>query len=212
MSDQPKIPPRKPWVGSAFRSNKNGLLIVGESHVWNQEDRDNPEMTNITIESVIRGKKIGFFTRIEAAVRGVASENVQPEHFWHQHAFANFCQGAFPEDGTRPPSMVAEMFQRGVDTFPTILRDVNPKRMLVFSAEVWNRFDEWDPIRWYGKRRISHEGRRFDSGYLTDVDGQFHVYCTWLPSASAPDWGRPTRWTPLVREFLSRDLEPPPTS
>lgn len=210
--DRPNKPIREPWIGSDFRSNRNGLFIVGESHYWDQDDRDDPQMTLKTMNSVFNGRRYRFFTLAEAAIRGVEPADVQPNDFWTTHAFANFCQGAFPAAGVNPPQMRAEMFRRGVETFPAVLRYVNPKRMLVFSTQVWNQFEKFETIRWRSEAPIKHEGNEIDNGYLTDVDGQFHVYCTWLPHPGARRWNPPIRWTPLINEFLSRDLQKPPTS
>ena len=104
------------------------------------------------------------------------------------------------------------MCTRGVETFPQVLTKVNSKRMLVVSKKVWDKFNKWNTIRWTGKDSIIHENQSVDTGYLTDIDGQFHVYCTWIPHASALGWGNPMRWAPLIQEFMSRDLDPPPTS
>lgn len=212
MLERTDKPIRDPWIGPEYNSNQNGLFIVGESHYWDQDDRDNPDMTNMVIKSVISGTRLAFFTKIEAAVRGVESMRSEPEAFWRKHAFANFYQGAFPLARTRPPGMEKEMCTRGVETFPQVLTKVNSKRMLVVSKKVWDKFNKWNTIRWTGKDSIIHENQSVDTGYLTDIDGQFHVYCTWIPHASALGWGNPMRWAPLIQEFMSRDLDPPPTS
>lgn len=210
MFDKLGRPIREPWIGQQFNPKEDGLFIVGESHYWEQSDRDNPEMTNIVLESVVNGQRFAFFTKIESAIRGVESTRVVPGDFWPRHAFANFCQGAFPLAGRKPPGMKKEMFDRGIETFPSILQKVKPKRMLVFSTEVWNNFDKFQTIRWYSKDPIVHNGKKIDNGYLTDVDEGFHVYCTWLPHPNARNWGASTGWTPFIQEFLNRDLDPYP--
>lgn len=205
---------RKPWIGrhygeKDFDAKSVGpkrLLVVGESFFGFPEDRDNPDLNIMVVESVMSGTRLPFFTKIEAAIRGCSSQEIDPGSFWEQVAFANFYQGAFPSPREKPREMERAMLKAGIRTFPTLLANLEPSRMLVFSSKVWNNLDKFADVDWTSTEPLIRDGKEIDNGYLTARDQSFKVYCTWIPHPAAPGWGQPARWTPVIREFMDRKL------
>lgn len=201
----PDAPIRKPWLGERWEQNR--LLILGESHYhYPGEDPDDVEKTIETVRTIIDGRSLPFFTALERAVTGASRDAVDPADFYQTVAFANFCQGsADGAAGAKTP----EMWRRGIDALPIILREIKPKRMLVFSAESWRRFSRLDGLTWRHERNIELGGYSEDTGFLESPDGVVKVYCMNVGHPSGWKWhgDGPDGWHPFIADFLKHPTE-----
>ena len=190
---------RTPWLGE--QREQTNLLVLGESHYcYEGDDPYDPTLTVRVVQDVMDGKRLRFFTAVERAVTGGAHGQTDPARFFPTISFANFCQGCVDGSTGRPDEA---MWQSGIDTLPTTLRNVAPRRMLVFSSESWKRFERLENMTWQHVRDIEHDGHVQDTGFLTSADGGTRVYCMNIGHPAGRGWGDAGWWHLFVSDFLS---------
>ena len=197
---------RKPWEGNKFHRGE-GLLLLGESFYWSADRSDDPDLTVEIIELIASElERLPHFTRIERAVTGCAVGETNPAAFWQTVAYANFCQGAVPDAGTRP---TREMWASGVRTLPFLLGMLKPRRMVVFGKGVWFQFSKLEGLDWEARTGdpIMHEDKELETGYLLGEGGALRVHCMGIPHPASFGWGDPLRWHSAIKPFLDKPLQ-----
>lgn len=196
---------RKPWVGDLYGSQ--GLLLLGESHYWSVDRCDDLDITVEVVKLIASGaERKRHFTNIERAVTGCAVGQTDPAKFWQTVTYANFCQGAVSDAGTRP---TRDMWDAGVRTFPFLLGMLKPGRMVVFGSEVWSKFSRLEGLDWQARtgNPVMHEGNECETGYLLGKGGAFRVHCMGIPHPASFGWGDPLRWHLAIKQFLDKPLQ-----
>ncbi len=153
------------------------------------------------VREVIDGARIRFFTAVERAVTGRARGETRPAEFWPTVAFANFCQGAADGPaGIKTP----DMWRRGIDALPTVLDELRPRHMLLFSTASWRRLHRLRGLTFRPDRTITLGGRTRDVCLLKRDDGAVRVRCMNLGHSNSRNWGSASDWHPFVAAFLDR--------
>jgi hypothetical protein len=187
--------PRSPWIGNRFDETK--LLIIGESHYWDERDDDDPTITTWVVERVTEGERPRFFTQVETAMKGCGYADVNPAQFWPTVSFANFCQGV-TEKGKTPDK---KMWDDGARVLHKVLDDVKPERMLFFSKQAWNHTKDMTGLRWEDGP-FMFNGEQIDAGYFISERTGLRVYSSFIRHPGSRGWGEGRRWTPRIRQFL----------
>ena len=122
-----------PWLGPDY-AESGRLLVLGESH-YSTTDRDERGLTRRVVKDYVDGKWTHRFWTLLA--RTIAGTHLAPEGcraLWNRVAFYNFVQVAVSGPRVRP---TVEMWRGGSAPFQQVLRDLEPKRILVVGREVW---------------------------------------------------------------------------
>ena len=97
-----------PWVGKEYDNQKLKLLIVGESHYYNDEEHRKEQQGNESFTSVLlqqyldikelrndRGRWTKFYTNTYnslAHLLDISPHNTKPSEFWNKVVFYNYIQ------------------------------------------------------------------------------------------------------------------------
>lgn len=124
----------KPWIGQEYIKGE-GLLILGESHYEEKIHCRDEEYTIDSIKEVIKGKRVGFFTKIAKTVLGQTDDLSMDEigKFWNQVIYYNFIQEFLnePREAPQPKS-----WENGVEPFNSVIKKYAPRRVLLLGKQL----------------------------------------------------------------------------
>lgn len=174
----------EPWVGNSFGVGPVGskrLLILGEAHYSDQAADDRPSLTKELVGDVRNGRRsISFFTKLGSLLTSIDPHNPDPRGIWDQVAFYNFIQGfAASEARVRP---TPAMWEAGLGPFSTVLRGMQPNRVLVTGIDLWNALSQQFMPGWMSVRAHEDDSQPvFSWSSATDTP----IRATWIEHPSS---------------------------
>lgn len=187
----------KPWIPELYNSldNKYGkLLLLGESHIGNDDNKNNREFTFNVIEDVIGGDRRKDYKHF-TFLGNLLTPNDRTTTF-ENCAFANLIQDVFP--GPRiPPNQ--QQISSISPAFWNLLNITKPNKVIITSSRIWNNWMPNNDSRSYHIGELTANSQRSTiwkyeyNGGVCEAIGIHH------PSAR-----NFYSWRPLVQEFLKR--------
>lgn len=193
-------PEHLPWCGSAYRTMRLRLLLLGKAHYGVQPSDDSPEFTRELIQKVRDGHvREPFFTKTSALVAEASELPSQPtSEFWNKIAFLNYVPvtvGSGVHDAPTPT-----MWRRGNSRLLEILEDLRPTHVLSLGKEQWNR------IRTLGDLK-SAPVRQTEAGLIHIWRSDARAIVATPIAHPTASFGFSTRdWVKHVQTFLSKEL------
>ena len=143
----------KPFIGKEYQKEDFKILILGESHYFNDEDfsaylNKEKRIESITINVVNRFlnyKKTGAqkeswmktYTTFSNVFAGKKQSNIETINFWEKCSFYNYVQA--PTKGTRISPMKEE-FNLSVDALNAVVEEIKPDLIFFWGNRLWNNF------------------------------------------------------------------------
>jgi len=201
----------KPWVGRQYGPASRWripVLIVGESHYeWLPERWRNGDLMPVTttqkmVEEISQeAYRHAHWTKIAIALTG---ENPWPRsadgpmgHFWHSVAYYNYIQEGVGLDNGQQPT--AEMFSQSSEGFTSVLADLAPGLVIIFSFRVWNAIA---PLLGSSGTVINSVG---DLGYYGKFENQAcSSVVLAVPHPRAPAFRNARNWHSTICQFIDR--------
>lgn len=160
----------KPWVGKGYDNQKLKLLIVGESHYYNDEEHRKEQQGNESFTSVLvqqyldikelngRGKWTRFYTNTYnslAHLLDINSHNTKPSEFWNKVVFYNYIQEFLSGVGADiyPLYINNDVYK---EALYKVIADCNPDYVILLSdrlARLW-RYEKCGISKDLGKKFI----------------------------------------------------------
>lgn len=185
-----------PWVGARYLEAGKRLLILGESH-YSDEELDRHATIDLT-QQYVDGWNHRFWTNLMQIVRGRAHWEIERGEFWAELAFYNYIQETVGDSPGIAPSDA--MFAAAKEPFQTVLERLQPHRILVLSARLWDRLapeGEAGPALAFG-------GQVRDTLVYRHAGGT--ALASWIPHPSRIGWNT---WHPLVPALLGMEAQLP---
>lgn len=172
----------KPWVGKNYM--KGGLLILGESHYEEDIKYRNEKYTIESIEEVLKGKRVRFFTKIAKTVLDKPGDlsKEEVEKIWNHVIYYNFVQEFLSTSRKEP---LPKSWENGAEPFKSVIKKYAPRKVLLLGKRLTKH------LLYIGLIEGSEEKYK-----VTCLDGIVAV------SIYHPSCGgfSPTRWSGVLRE------------
>jgi hypothetical protein len=165
-----------PWVGENYNSQQKKIMILGESHYWDDEFWDGE--TKFVVEDYLKKKELRFFTSLtKICLDKTKLTREEKNDFWHSVLFYNYIPENLGKQGDRPSK---EQFQKGFEPFKKILNEYKPNYILVCGKQLWDNippeFGEEEGQKYYfwwfpiegGKKAMAaciYHPSRYPKGY-----------------------------------------------
>jgi len=185
----------KPWIPDLYNSNhaKYGkLLLLGESHIGNEEIKNNSDFTINVIKEVIDGNRCRdyrHFTFLGNLItpddRAITFKNC---------AYANLIQDVFSDARVAPSSGQFATIQ---PAFWKILNMTKPEKVIITSSRIWHNWMPDDDSR----SRLIGEVRANDK-HSTIWEYQYGSGSCEAIGIHHPSAMKFYSWRPLVQKFL----------
>lgn len=185
-----------PWVGARYLEQEKRLLILGESH-YSEDELDRHATIDFT-QHYIDGWRHRFWTILMQIVRGQPHWEIDSGDFWADFAFYNYVQEVVGDSPGIAPTEA--MFAAAKEPFQTVLERLQPHRILVLSARLWDRLapeGEAGPALAFG-------GQVRDTLVYRHAGGT--ALASWIPHPSRIGWNT---WHPLVPALLGMEARLP---
>jgi hypothetical protein len=203
----------QPWISDAYTKNQGlygKLLLIGESHYFDEEEDENEIAEEKKLEEVEKQISVNDFT--SAIIEGyinhkwnfrfyrnlglVFNENDSYE-VWKNVAFSNGIQVPLTKASTQPTIDDIKTF---IPAFWSLLENLKPEKVLVCSQRMW--YTWMKPIDVRGKivGEINKNGRHSNIFEHKYSDGSCKVIGINHPSSRGFSYNE---WNPLVKEFIA---------
>ncbi|MEY4834709.1 MAG: hypothetical protein RI980_824 [Bacteroidota bacterium] len=150
----------EPYVGGTYFNKKTKILVLGESHYFNEEDlksflNDAGKMRNVTknVLDDYKNYKLGYvkyakwmntFTKFCNVFTDRKNSNVELIEFWNKVSFYNYVQ--FPTRGPRQ-SPTKEEFEISFSAFTDVLKELEPDIIYIWGKRLWNNIQKESLIK-----------------------------------------------------------------
>lgn len=140
----------EPFVGNIYKKQNFKILLLGESHHFGVDDRNNFQKKPLNYKDVTTGVlksffeykngKLGFRPWMNTFARFTNIFNNRPvlreqnEEFWNKLSFYNYVQT--PVDSARK-SPTYEQFKNSHESFVKILDELKPNLIIVWGYRLW---------------------------------------------------------------------------
>jgi hypothetical protein len=165
----------EPWKGKDYGANSRwgkSVLVVGESHYeWCAQRWDHGNLlprdtsTFVIDERAVEKKRDGFSTKIAISFLGKTPHRDPPQgemfYFWHSVCFYNFVQeGVGYRNRERPTrGELQKALNSSVEGYGTVMADLNPEVVVIYSRLVWAVLQPNNPARTEGVSEYTEDGR-----------------------------------------------------
>lgn len=184
----------QPYIAPKYGTAEFGkLLLLGESHYFENKEDDVRNLTSLVVKEHIEGKgKSPFFRKA-----GYAFARNDWREIWNKVAYANLIQSGLNDSKSKPTD---EEINTIKPAFKLLVNNLKPDKVIVFSKRMW---EDWLPEDGWGKEKITSLFSNGKSSELWEYNydgGRCLIIGTYHPSTkyfSSEDY------FPLIRKFLS---------
>ncbi len=186
----------KPWIGQNYNNSKYGkILIFGESHYHNGENKLNPEFTREVIEEYLSGEYYPAY-RIYSNLGLIFNPDDKFE-LWNNCAYANLIQHALSDADDQPNSAHIETV---IPAFWDYINEIKPEKIIFCSKRMW---ENWLPDNDPRCRMINsiNENSKDSTIWEYDYDGGKAVA---IGISHPTSYGFSNNdWRPLIQKFIA---------